>query len=395
MAYMYKTASTHKLSFKNKLKTVLPAWIIPLGLSLFSIIEVFSASRYKAVELTGKSYYFATMHMVWIIIALIVGFAVFTIGSKVYKRIPKPGYTISIVLLVSIFLAPSYNGAHRWLNIGNFTTFQPSEIVKILLILFTAYYLNSKHKNLPSSYSNYFDKYLKPFVFVTGIPLALIVLEPDLSTALVLGFSVYSMLLLHDSKFLKQNLVVLSAIAIGFAGIAILAQSYRGERLKTYLHLLTTGEVQDKYGKGYQMYNILIGIGSGGILGKGLGQSRQKEGYLLETTAFTDSIVAVIFEELGFILSVFFIGIYFYYFFYLAKQSIYIQDQFDRLVLWGIANLLIVQTIIHISANLGLIPLTGIALPFITYGGTSMITNWTLVAIATRIILENKKSITH
>ncbi len=119
-------------------------WGIPLFLSIFSIIEIFSASQFKALEIKGNPYYFAAIHTGWIIIAIFLAILTFIAGRHSYKALARLGYIISVILLIAIYFTPAYNGAHRWINIGSITTLQPSEISKLLLILFFAYYLHNQ-----------------------------------------------------------------------------------------------------------------------------------------------------------------------------------------------------------------------------------------------------------
>jgi cell division protein FtsW len=180
------------------------------------------------------------------------------------------------------------------------------------------------------------------------------------------------------------------ALAIPIGILAAILEPYRLKRVQTFLTLLLTGEVADPRGSGYQMQQILIGIGSGGLLGKGFGQSRQRFGYLVENTAFTDSTFAVVLEELGLIGGTVIILAWLVFLWRGIKISINAPDKQGRLLASGITIWLFLQALMNMAANVGLIPLTGIPNPFITYGGSSTIV--TLIGIA--ILLNvNKYSI--
>ncbi len=360
-----------------------PLVLIPLILGIVGLVEVFSASRFRALELKGNQYYFVMLHAFWLTISL-VSFVLTIKMANLIKPFIRALYLATLVALTIMFLMPAYNGAHRWIQIGGFTTFQPSEFAKIAIILFTALFLTNKyHKVKPKSFSEHLQKQLVPLGILVGLPLLLILLEPDLSTTAVIAGAIFSMLLLAEQKFWKHDLFLGLILGIMLVSIAVLLKPYRLNRVHTFVRLLTSGEVQDKYNTGYQIYNILLGIGSGGLLGKGIGQSRQKKGYLLENTAFTDSISAVIFEELGFILSLVFLSLYLFYILKALRCAVGLQPKhsYESYVVWGAASLIALQTIIHIFANLALIPLTGIALPFISYGGSSLLSMYILAGL--------------
>jgi cell division protein FtsW len=169
-------------------------------------------------------------------------------------------------------------------------------------------------------------------------------------------------------------------LGILIATLAAILEPYRLKRVQTFLTLLLTGEVGDVRGSGYQMQQILIGIGSGGLLGKGFGQSRQRFGYLVENTAFTDSIFAVVLEELGLLGGTVIILSWLLFLWRGLKVAINAPDKQGRLLASGVTIWLVLQALMNIAANVGLIPLTGIPNPFLSYGGSSTIV--TLLGIA-------------
>ena len=375
--YYQKGNSTRTNPFSS------PLISIPIVLGIIGLIEVFSASRFRALELKGNQYYFAMLHAFWLLVSFVSFLATFKL-SKLIKPFVKSLYLATVLVLALMFLTPAYNGAHRWIEVGGFTTFQPSEFAKIIIILFVALFIVNKYTKIrPKNFAEHFQKQLLPLGILIGIPLLLILLEPDLSTTATIAGAVFSMILFAEQKFWKHDLFLGLILGVMLVSVAVLMKPYRLKRVHTFLQLLATGEVQDKYNTGYQIYNILLGIGSGGVLGKGIGQSRQKKGYLLENTAFTDSISAVIFEELGFVLSIIFLSLYLLYILKALKCAVKLQPKhsYESFVVWGAASLIALQTIIHIFANLALIPLTGIALPFISYGGSSLLSMYTLAGL--------------
>jgi cell division protein FtsW len=214
-----------------------------------------------------------------------------------------------------------------------------------------------------------------------------ILVEPDLGNVIVIAGSYFTMYLLSSSKWKRLDVVFLFVIGILVVIVAIIAAPYRLGRVVTHVQFIQTGVIEDEFGKGLQLRNILIGVGSGGIFGKGIGESRLKQGYFVEVTAFTDSIAAVIFEELGFILSLLFVSIYVYLFLLIVNIAEIQSDPYQRLVIWGIAIWFITQSFLHLGANAALIPVKGITLPFISYGGTSMLA----LAPAIGIVIRSAK----
>jgi cell division protein FtsW len=203
---------------------------------------------------------------------------------------------------------------------------------------------------------------------------------------MVICATAFLMFLISGENRVHTVGTVVSAIVLGvpLATIAAIIEPYRLQRVQTYLNLLFNGTVVDPRGSGYQMQQILIGIGSGGFFGKGFGQSRQRFGYLVENTAFTDSTFAILLEELGFLggsILVFAWILFFLRGFKIAQSA---PDKEGRLLAMGIVIWLTLQAFLNMGANVGLIPLTGMPLPFFTYGGSS-----TLVTLAGVAILLN------
>jgi cell division protein FtsW len=375
------TNTVQKLSLRG-------LWLIPLFLFAVGIIEMYSASKFKAVELKGNEVYFLILHSLWVVAAIIIAVVTSFVSTNMWKRFANVMYYVTVFLLIGVFFFPSENGSHRWFPITGEFNIQPSEFAKITMIIYGAYLLETFSNKSFKTYKEHFNKYFLPILIRIGIPILLVVFEPDLGTAVVMFVSFAIMYILKENKFLKQDMMLLSGIGILGLVVFSLIQAYRVTRIQTYLDLLFQGKIFDEFGSGYQLRNILIAVGSGGWLGKGIGQSRQRFGYLVEVTAFTDSIIAVIFEELGFILSTIFMALYVLYFHIITLFAESKTQQFLRLVLWGFAGWMISQTFIHISANLGLIPVKGIPLPFITYGGSSI----TAIGIAAGIIFRFARS---
>jgi len=348
---------------------------------IFGIIMIFDASIYKADEVFNDRFHFVSQQFIWIIIGIIVG-AFFYLGDYHYfSKLALPGLFISLVLLVAVlFVGVEVNGSKRWFMVGP-VPIQPAELVKPVFILYLCSWLSKGkkyYKSFKDAWRHHISSELVAFLFILFIIGGLVILEPDLGTAIVISVTAFVIYFSSGKDFAHLIGTGLIIIIGGLLGtIAAILESYRLERIKTYVQLLLTGEVADPRGTGYQIQQILIGIGSGGFWGKGFGQSRQRFGYLVENTAFTDSIFAIILEEMGMLGGLLLITLFLLFFlraYQIAKNA---PDRFGSLLAGGIGFWLVFQAFVHMGANVALMPLTGVPLPFFTYGGSS-----TVVALA-------------
>jgi len=231
-----------------------------------------------------------------------------------------------------------------------------------------------KYKDFKSALREGFIKNLLGFLAILGTVAVLILLEPDLGTTMILCITCFIMFLMagEDKTHTLASISVL-LLLVPVAVLAAILEPYRLQRVMTFMSLLFTGKVADPQGSGYQMQQILIGIGSGGLFGTGFGQSRQRFGYLVENTAFTDSIFAVILEELGFLGGTIIIIAWLVFLWRGLKIAMGAPDKEGKLLAAGITVWLVMQTLLNIAANVGFIPLTGMPIPFLSYGGSSTI----------------------
>ena len=276
-----------------------------------------------------------------------------------------------------LVLGEDINGAKRWFQIGPLPQIQPGEFAKLAIILYLASWMSKTSyfkDEVKVELKGNFLKTLASFGAIVGIIVVLIALEPDLGTAATIAATAFAMFFVakNHSDHTKYSIVTV-ILGIPLVLITALLETYRTKRIKTYIHLLINGEIADPRGTGYQMHQILIGIGSGGFFGKGFGQSRQRFGYLVENTAFTDSIYAVILEELGFLGGIILVLAWIFFFLRGLKIASEAPDKAGRLLAIGISTWLTLQAIINMAANVGLIPLTGIPAPLLSYGGSSTI----------------------
>lgn len=348
--------------------------IIPLALLVLGLIVVYSISPGLAASQNVSQNYYVAKQVVSIILGLIA-FAVFSSISlstiKNSKRILL-GLTAVMVVAVQIF-GEKVNGAYRWVQIGGFS-FQVAELIKFTLIVWLAAFLVSRisQREITSS-----DKTLKPLSFILFLIGAVVAyLESDLGSAGVMMAILVVMAFVAGLPI--KRLALIGGIVLIGTIMAISTTPYRRDRLATFLN-----PTSDCQSAGYQSCQAMIAVGSGGMFGLGLGNSVQAYGYLPE--AENDSIFAIIGEKFGFIGSGLVIGLYALLFARMRKIIQCTQDLFSRLFVIGVLTWLSTQAIINIGAMIGLLPLKGITLPFVSYGGTSIILILAVVGIVFRI----------
>jgi cell division protein FtsW len=353
-------------------------------MAIFGAIMIFDASVYQATAIFDDQFHFLKLQLIWLALGTIPAVLMYFWDYRKFSKLSAPALAITIALLVAVLIfGEEINGARRWLSIGP-VEIQPAEFAKIVLIIYLSSWLSKadrSYKNIKSAVKKGFANNLVKFLIILGIISILIILEPDLGTTIIICITSFIMFLIagEDKTHTFSSLaVIFLAIPIGI--LAAILEPYRLRRTQTFLTLLLTGEVADPQGSGYQMQQILIGIGSGGLLGKGFGQSRQRFGYLVENTAFTDSTFAIVLEELGLIGGLVLILGWLLFLWRGLKVAINAPDKQGRLLASGITIWLVLQALMNMAANVGLIPLTGLPSPFLTYGGSSTLV--TLIGIA-------------
>ena len=330
-----------------------------LGLVVMGLVFVADISAPQALNYFNDRFYFLKQQVVSVAIGLVAMLVVSKIHYSFWAKIAVPLFVVSIILLL-VVLIPSIGlealGARRWIVIGPIN-FQPSEIIKLSLALYLAKIASTK--NLLSVSDRKPLAYFIPLVLCCG----LIMLQPDLGTTLVVGIIGITQIFASGIPLLY----FLVSLVVGLVGVAtlILVSPYRRDRLMTFFEV-----TKDPLGKGYHIRQILLALGSGGLFGLGIGQSRQK--YLFLPEASTDSIFAAISEEVGFVGSFVLILIFAIFIFKAFKIASNAPDQFSKILAVGITAWIGGQTLLNIAAMTALTPLTGIPLPFFSYGGTSL-----------------------
>lgn len=388
---------SRKTKSDTKLKPDKFILFFAIFMSIFGAIMIYDASVFKASSIFNDQFYFLKFQLLWIAIGIVPTILIYYWDYRKILKLSLPLLIGIIILLVLVlFLGEEINGSRRWFAIGPLPTIQPAEFAKLFIIIYLASWLSKqdyRYEKISSLLQSQFVKNLLGFVFILGIVAILIVLEPDLGTAMIICMTSFAMFLMAGED--KLHTFGSLAVLLMFLPVAVLAgilEPYRLERIKTFLNLIITGEVTDPKGSGYQIQQILIGIGSGSLFGKGFGQSRQRFGYLVENTAFTDSIYAVILEELGLVGGAVIIVAWILFLWRGLKIALNAPDKQGQLLAAGITVWLVLQALINMAANVGLIPLTGIPSPFLTYGGSNTIVTLFGIGILLNISKYSQKT---
>ena len=334
-----------------------------LVILLFGLAMLSSASSVASFRQFNDTY-FLWRHQLFL--GVIPGLILFYFLSRFnyqHYRHYTTGFFILILVLLSLVFIPglslSHNSARSWIQIAGFS-FQPSELAKLLLILGLAGWFSHRGRTLNADFWNG----LIPFTLILGLVSLPILFQPDLGTLMVIIVIAFTVYFVAGAKW--QHLLSLGLVGLGIFGLAIAFVPYRAARLLTFLH----PEI-DPQGIGYQINQAFLAIGSGGWLGLGFGQSQQKFAYLPEV--FGDSIFAIIAEELGFIFSAFLIIVFLLLLWRGFKLAQQLDDDYGRYLTVGLIAWFGGQAFLNIGAIVGLLPLTGIPLPFVSYGGTALV----------------------
>lgn len=333
-------------------------------LTVFGLLMVFSAGVALGWQKFGDSYWFVKHQ---IIFGLLPGLLFFVIFSRIdyfkLKSLASPMLLFSIILLILVYIpgiGSGYGTARSWINFFGFSL-QPSEIVKLTFLIYLVAWLSEKgEKKLKDLHQGFL-----PFIIVLFVIMVLIAFQPDTGSMSIIVLTSLIVFFVAGGSLL--HLSWLSAVGFASLWLMIKFSGYRADRLTTFLH-----PELDPQGIGYHINQALLAVGSGGFWGRGFGHSRQKFAYLPEPAG--DSIFAVMAEELGFIFAVALVIVFVILFLRVLKIAKRCREPFGRLLAIGIVSWFMVQAFINIAAIIGLLPLTGIPLPFISYGGTALMT---------------------
>lgn len=335
--------------------------LITLGLVIFGIIMVFSASYYTSINKSGNPYSYLIKDTVWAMLGLGAMLVTASVDYRFYGRIAKPIMIISIILLVLLFtpLGIERNYATRWIGVGGITI-MPGELAKPAAIVFTSWFLSRNSKLIKS-----FTKGVLPLFILCGVYGGLIILQPNLSTAITVCIIIIGIMFAAGLNYIYLG----GLVGVGALGICTLIitnpDSHWMKRLTSFMDPFA-----DPLNTGYQVVQSLLALGSGGLFGLGLGKSIQKNLYLPEPQ--NDFIFAIIGEELGFIGCLILIIAYILLVWRGIHIAINAADLFGTLLASGISIMIGIQVVLNIAVVTSSMPPTGVTLPFVSYGGNAL-----------------------
>lgn len=348
--------------------------ILTFVLCIVGFIMVYEASNVVAFREFGDKYYFIKDQLLWFLIGLVILGILSFFPYQRYYVLSFPLFIVTIAFLGAVFI-PGIGlkvlGARRWINLGALR-FQPSELAKMTTILYVSSWLSHKERGRFAA-----------FLTLMGLTVGLVLLQPDLGTSIVLTCIFLTVYFLSGTPI--SHFILIIPVVAGAVIVLAIISPYRMARLTTFFD-----PSKDPLGASYHIRQILISLGSGGLFGVGLGASRQKFQFLPEAT--TDSIFAIISEELGFAGAATVVFLYFFLFTKIAKIVLNAADTQGKLLSGGILAYLGFQTLLNLSSMVALVPLTGIPLPFISYGGSNLITSMAAIGILINISRQSKKS---
>lgn len=365
--------------------------ILTLLLVGFGVIMVFSSS--SSLYFKGDPLYFLKRQLVWVIMGSFVMFTVMNIHYSKFKKWYAPIFIITVILLLMVATTERINGAKSWLSIGGLGI-QPTELAKISIILYLSALITKKGERLRDLRTGYI-----PVMVIVGIVAGLIMMQPDLGSCLIL-VATSGLVIFAGGASLKH---ILGSIALLVLGLGLVmgvktvidsfspapvstatVQDYKKDRIDAFINPFA-----DPQGSGYNIIQSLTALGQGGVSGAGFGQSVQKLHYL--KNAETDFIFAVIGEELGFIGTALFLFIYLYFIWRGILISLRCTDPFGTLVGIGVMGWIAIQAFVNIGGVTKTIPLTGVTLPFISYGGSSLMVTMLAMGIMLNISRETNR----
>lgn len=349
-----------------------------LFLTLFGTLMIYESSSIHAYKVAGDPTYFFKRQLIFFFVGLGLFFVTLLLDLDFLERYNKEFLIITIILLVLVlFIGKKVGGARRWFSLGGIN-FQPSEILKISFLLYCADYFRRKKKIIGN-----FQLGLVPLGAVLGLICLLLILEPDLGTAIF--WILWTFLFLYLYKAKKRHLIIITLVGLFLVFLLIKFYPYRLRRITAYLNPFA-----DPKGAGFQLIQAQIAYGQGGILGVGLGEGKQKLFFL--PAAHTDFIFSIIAEEFGLWGTLGIIFIFCLVLHKMFKVATQIKNEFRRSILLGIIFIIVLEVIINIGVSCGLFPTKGLPLPFMSYGGSQLVTHYILLGLFFNASRTTKRS---
>ncbi|KKP35446.1 MAG: Lipid II flippase FtsW [candidate division TM6 bacterium GW2011_GWF2_32_72] len=356
---------------KSNLKIFLS---IIASLIIIGLLFIYSSSSVYALEKIGSSFYFVKKQILGVIIG-IIGLIIFRFLSLDFIKSKSPFLFFGSLFLTALTLVPKIgtriHGSSRWLNIGGFA-FQPSELLKIFLLIYVAYFLEKQTGRLHSFKHGYL-----PFLIILGITSLILLKQPDFGLTVTLCTTCFAMFFIAEFK--PKHLLMTIGAALPIIGLLIALKPYRVKRVLTFLN-----PWEDPQGAGFQIIQSLIAIGTGSFWGTGISNSKQKFFYL--PMQHTDFIFSIIAEETGFIGSVILITLYILFLYYGIKIATLLKNNFAIFVVLGFTILNSLQATINLFVATGMMPTKGIGLPFVSFGNSALVCNLCMVGLIINIV---------
>ncbi|MEW6606017.1 MAG: putative lipid II flippase FtsW [bacterium] len=357
----------------SKSRVDIALFLITITLVGIGVLMIYSSSAIFAKQHTGDTYYFFKRQLIWVTMGLIGLFCAWKFN---YHKLQEKSWQLFLfgVCLISLTIIPGIgyeiSGATRWLKIW-FISFQPSELMRIIFIIYLTDFIVRRGKE----FQGLFKGFLPPLLLL-GLVSVILLKQPHLGMVVLLGMATMAILFVGGCRM--QYLIALVLLAIPTVYFLIQCAPYRARRLMVFLNPWA-----DPEHKGYHIIQSLIALGSGGLYGQGLGEGKLKLFYLPQSS--TDFIFAVIGEEGGFLLTAFVIILFVLFAFAGLKISLLAADAYGSLLAFGITALIILQSLLNIGVVTGVVPTTGMPLPFISFGGSSLLINMIGVGIILNI----------
>jgi len=332
---------------------------VTIALAVMGAVMIPSASSALAYKEQGNSFYFAWRQFGYLAFGLAFMFILARFDYRKLRVLALPTALLTIVLLIAVFfVGHTANGSSRWLSIGPIR-FQPSEFAKLVVLFFSASYFEKLGRRIGD-----WRELLWPYGAIIAVIAALVYKQPDLGTTSIIVVTAFLTWFLAGGVWWQM----MAAAAAGFSYVAlkVMSEPYQLARLTAFIDPWA-----DPRGNGYQIIQSWYALGSGGWTGVGLGLSKQKFGYL--PAAHTDFILAIVGEELGLIFTIAIVVLFAFYVFIGTRIAATTKDRFGRLLAGGVVGMIGLQAVINIGAVIGYLPITGVPLPFISYGGTSLV----------------------
>ncbi len=354
--------------------------LMVITLACFGVVMVYSSSSIMAAKKFHDGFYFLKRQGIYTLLGAGAMIWAMRVDYHVWKKYAVPILIGCLILLVAVLIpgiGDSAGGSSRWIRLPGFS-FQPSEMAKIAFIMYMAYSLDKKQDKV-----RFFSTGFLPYMVVLAVMLLLLLKQPDLGSSMVLG--AVAMIMLFAAGTRLSYILSMVLLALPFLYYAIMNVDYRRRRIMAFLN-----PWEDPTNTGFQIIQSWIAVGTGGLFGQGLGEGKQKLFYLPE--AHTDFIFSVVGEELGFVGFMVISSMFFLLIMRGIRVALYAEDNFGRSLAFGISSLIGLEAFVNIAVVTGIFPTKGLALPFISYGGSSLII--TLFAVGILLNISSRVRVT-